>query len=68
MLFKNVTRQTREGELAPLVIPAPSVTETAYSDEERTKAELRKQMYERIAQGNALAEAEEHSRRMRDGR
>ena len=32
--------------------------------DERSEAELRRQMYERIAQGNALAEVEDHARRL----
>lgn len=51
------------------VTSMPSSTEMTYtSDEERSKAELRRQMYERIAQGNALAEAEEYASRMWNGR
>lgn len=70
MFFRKTIRQTRERKIAPdvTVTPAPSVIDMAYSshtsDEERSKTELRQQMYERIAQGNALAEAEEYSRRM----
>ena len=68
MLVKNAIHQTREVKIVPTVAPVPAVTETAHSDEEGAKAELRRQMYERIARGNALAEAEEHARRMRNGR
>ena len=68
MLFKNTTRQLCDVKIAPDVMPAPLTTQIAASDQERSKAELRRQLYERIAQGNALAEAEEHARRMWNGR
>lgn len=64
MLFKNAMRPTREVKITPVVVPVPAATETAAGGEERSKAELRRQLYERIAQGHALADAEEHARRM----
>lgn len=68
MLFRNATRQTQETRLAPVVAPVSSTPENAQGDEEVSKAERRRQMYERIAQGNALAEAEDHARRRWNGR
>lgn len=68
MLFKNAARLTLEMTIAPDVAPAPSARAVASSDKERAQAELRRQMYERIAQGNALAEVEEHADRKWNGR
>ena len=68
MFVRKPVHQTRETKFAPVVMPAPTATEIMPSDDERSKAELRRQMYERIARGNALAEAEEHAHRMWNGR
>jgi hypothetical protein len=68
MLFKNATRQTQEAKIEPISALTPLATEIAYSDKELSESELRRQMYERIAQGSALNEAEEHARRMWNGR
>ncbi len=68
MLFRNAIRQTQEARLAPVAAPAASTPDNAQGDEELSKAERRRQMYERIAQGNALAEAEDHARRRWNGR
>lgn len=62
MLLKKATHPTRELRIVP---PA---TDIADHNEEVSKAEIRRQMYERIARGHALAEAEDHARRVRHGR
>ncbi|MBZ0279245.1 MAG: hypothetical protein K8L97_00810 [Anaerolineae bacterium] len=67
MLFKTATQPTREVKIAPVIASAPSATEIVHCDGELSKAELRRQMYERIAEGNGLAEAEEHARQMWKG-
>lgn len=67
MLLKNETRQLWNVKPSPEVTPPPTVTEIVCLDDE-LKAELRRRMYERIAQGNALADAEDHARRSWHGR
>lgn len=61
---------------ALVVLPAPMRTDIASADavsgdeasdeanQSQSEAELRRQMYERIAQGGAMAEAEEHASRL----
>ena len=68
MLDRIAAHQTQEIRVAPVAIRAPEVAENTHSDEELTTAERRRQMYERIARGNALAEAEDHARRKWQGR
>jgi len=67
MLFKTATQPTQEVKITPVVISAPSITEIVYREEEVSKDELRRQMYERIAAGNGLADAEEHARQIWKG-
>ncbi len=67
MLFGTAIRSAQEVTMAPVVAPAPSVTEIVYCEEKVSKDELRRQMYERIAAGNALAEAEEHAHQIWKG-
>ena len=59
MLFKARTREKSNLSVKPVATPAIS-THIGEMDE----AELRRQMYERIAQGNALAEAEDQARKL----
>ena len=66
MLFKTATRETHEVEIAPLIASAQPIVE--HDDDAAWKAELRRQMYERIAQGNALAEIEDNAHRLWNGR
>lgn len=68
MLFKTTTHPTREVKILPVIVTETTTTKTTYSDEDVSKAELRRQMYERIAQGNGLAEAEEHAHQAWKGR
>lgn len=77
MLFKNAIRPlwglkltptTRHVEAVPELSVQIQVIEAApIVGETTSQADLRRQMYERIAQGNALAEAEDHARRMWGG-
>jgi hypothetical protein len=79
MLFKTITRPTWDVKRTPNtrkveVVPVQVIATAPIDDGEKgedgeasSQAELRRQMYERIAQGNALAEAEDHARRMWGG-
>ena len=62
MLFRKNTRQ--DHQTLSTVVPARRAAQLDISPEE---AELRRQMYERIACGNALADAEETAERRYTG-
>jgi hypothetical protein len=51
-----------------LPIPPVEQSEPAANDDAEQKAHLRRQMYERIARGNALAELEDNAHRNWPGR
>lgn len=55
----------REKEM--LDMPAPPAEPLPIRSDDEQKAELRRLMYERIARGNALAEAEENAQRKQRG-
>ena len=65
MLYRKSSRDKRDLQIAPV---APTQTAARRDDDSDAvavhKAELRRLMYERIAQGNALTEAEENARRI----
>ncbi len=63
MLFKARTREKSNPHIIP--VARPQIT-THRNDKGDTLSadELRLQMYERIAQGNALAEAEDQAQRL----
>jgi len=55
--------KTHDLHMTPVEADETETTDEAVSDEE-----LRRQMYERIAQGHAMSEAEDHARRKWQGR
>lgn len=57
----------REKQTTQIVSLRPEKSVSS-SDEVLSEAEIRRQMYERIARGNALAEIEENARREWRGR
>lgn len=63
MSYGKDSMEMRDVHGSPVEAP-----EAAADGEAAREAELRRQMYERIAQGNALAEVEEHARRKWMGR
>ena len=63
MLLKRASRKKLELPIVP-VEPLQMTPLQAVDDDAAREAELRRQMYERIAQGNALAEVEENARRI----
>lgn len=56
------------GRKRPTSSPAMPYRPVARQEVDPVEAELRRQLYERIAQCNALAEAEENAARIRYGR
>ena len=61
MLFKVKTKENRALHGAPVALEAATVHSDDRGDEQVDKR--RQRMYERIARGNALAEAEENAHR-----
>lgn len=68
MLYNTAARPAQDVETRQVITPDLHIVERPASGEEASKAELRRQMYARIARGNALAEAEVDARRTWQGR
>ena len=64
MLFGTDTREERDVSISLLELVQPASRSDENSEAAR-KADLYRKMYERIAEGNALAEAEETAQRKR---
>lgn len=68
MFLKIAPRENPEVEITPVeairILPKPEVDDTAKAAQE---AEIRRQMYERMARGSALAEAEDNAHRKQRG-
>ncbi len=64
MVFKNDARQERNVQYWHV---EPTKNDHGDDSNLMDKAELRQQMYARMARGSALAEAEENARRKRRG-
>ncbi len=64
MVFKNDSRQERNVQYWHI---EPTKTDHGDDSSLMDKAELRQQMYERMARGSALAEVEENASRKRRG-
>ena len=64
MLFETDTREEQDLSISLLELAQPTSRNDENSEAAR-KADLYRKMYERIAEGNALAEAEETARRKR---
>ena len=62
MLFRRASREKLDWRLEPVAPSVTAVRTQDTSDAEQAEAG-RRLMYERIAQGNALTEAEENARR-----
>jgi hypothetical protein len=66
MLLSIASRNRQDLQISP-VIRVEIAAQTRDDSDIEQKAQLRRQMYERIVRGNALAEAEEDAHRKRRG-
>jgi len=66
MLLSIASRNRQDLQISP-VIRVEIAAQTRDDSDIEQKAQLRRQMYERIVRGNALAEAEANAHRKRRG-
>lgn len=67
MVFKNSIRTRQQMNIVSTTMHTVSNTENAHNTGELSREEQRRQMYARIAEGNALADVEENARQLWHG-